>query len=851
MEVIRFDQEEDAVRMFLELPSMLYSKQEIMQNKSDEEKLLRGTHYLNRYVALSKFLVTDKGRPLARCVVTEYHGDPIASFGFFECIEDFSVFRLLMNAVERHVTELQYTGLEGPLDVSLWIRYRFKSNLFDLPPYTGEPYNKPYYPEFFQKAGYQIKERYVSNRYRTLPRKDFELPAYQKRWETFTAKGYEIRSPKKEEWDLRIGEVYDMIAVLYRNFLTYHEITREEFIADYNSYRQIVDFDLIKIAYYKGKAIGFFMGIPNYGNLASLPRTPGSLLRFFRLKIRPKEYVLLYMGVMPEHRGIGMALTHSIMAELAKKQVPSIGALIRQGNPNYDYAKEYMTGRYEYVYLDKKFTIQEYLRRALEKWEKDDYIWERISDGWKSRTFGDFVRDVRKCAHWLLESGFCGRSIGIYGGNSYWWMVLDVSVMGHVGISFPIDAQYRLEELRNILSASELSLLVYSDDKEDIVRIIKTEFPQIRFCTMDSLSEQFTGCSETDDFTDIDPQKTVKVLYTSGTSARPKGVMLSQANMFSNWRTLYDRTPMTHEDSIYLVLPLNHVYAGVAAFLYTLVSGMRIYLGSFAPDVCLADFKALSPSVFICVPLLADRLWTLAAGAESGSGTVPGLGTETESGTGSMDIPNAFGGRMKYFYCGGTAIDPQLKKNYIAAGIPFIEAYGLSETSSVVALDVVGNYRDGSAGIVMENLEAFIHDPDENGVGELYIRSGSVMNGYYKMPKETEAVLDSDGFFHTGDLASLDEDRRLFLTGRKRPMLLTSNGKNVYPQEVEDLVCRHPLIHRATLYVDQDRLYLKVWYTGDESLVRRWLLEAREQLPKYMHYQEFECILDTLGGRIK
>lgn len=827
MEVIRFESEEACIKMFLDLPAQIYTSKELMQNRGDEEKLLRGVHFLNRYVTLGKFLVTDGGRALARCMVTEYVGDQAAYFGFFECVEDESVFRLLMDHVERYVAEMNYTSLEGPLDVSLWIRYRFKTNLFELPPYTGEPYNKPYYPDFFRNAGYTVKEEYVSNRYRALPSRDFELPLYKKRWETLAAAGYEIRSPRKEEWDQGISDIYDMIALLYRNFLTYHEITKEEFIADYDGYRRVVDYDLIKIAYFQGKAVGFFMGVPNYGNLASLPRTPKTIFRFLKIKLRPKEYVLLYMGVMPEHRGVGKALTHSIMAELAKKGVPSIGALIRRGNPNYDYASEYMDGRYEYAYLEKKFTIQDYLARALEKWGPDDYIGEKISGGWKTHTFGEFVRDVRKCAHWMLSSGFGGQNTGIYGQNSYEWMVLDISIMGFAGVAFPIDVQYRAEELRNILSVSQIYTLFYSLEKQDIIDSLRAEFPLVHFVPMEEISGQYAAYTDDACFDPVPPDRVVKVLYTSGTVARPKGVMLTQSNLFSNWRTLYARTPMTHRDSIYLVLPLNHVYAGVAAFLYTLASGMKIYLGSFSPEICLRDFEELKPSVFICVPLLAERLWALSGGKSD------------------------FGGRMAYFYCGGTAIDPKLKHAYIKAGIPFLEAYGLSETSSVVALDVAGEYRDGSAGILLENLEAVIDRPDENGVGELWIRGGSVMKGYYGMPEESAQVLDENGFFHTGDLARIDDGRHLYLAGRKRRLLLTGNGKNVYPQEVEDLVCGHGQVRRASLYVEQDRLYLKVWYTGDVESVRQWLLETREKLPKYMRYQDFECLEDTMGGRLK
>ena len=831
MELIRFDSEEPYLRQFLALPSRLYGKRERMQDRREEEQLLRGTHCLNHYVKLTKFLVTDGRTPLARCVVTEYPGDLTAYFGFFECVEDPEAFRCLMDGVEGYVMDEQYTSLEGPLDVSLWIRYRFKANSFDLPPYTGEPYNKDYYPSFFESRAYAVKERYVSNRYRELPREDFALPAYQKRWETFAAKGYEIRSPELAEWDKAIGEIYDMIAVLYSSFLTYHAISREEFVTRYASYRPAVDCDLIKLAYYEGKAVGFFMGLPNYGNLPSLRKTPGNLLRFFQIKRHPKEYVLLYMGVMPEHRGAGMALTHCIMEELAKKGAPSIGALIRQGNPNYNYADEYLVGRYEYLYLEKKFTIQDYLRRAQSRWAQDDYIAERDGAEWRWRTFGGFAADVRRCAHWLLAQELEGGNIGIYGRNSYGWMVLDVSIMGYAGVSFPIDAQYGESELRNILRAAGLRALFYAADKEAVVRPLREEFPQIVFQSLEDAAAAYAAYGDADDFARVPPERVTKVLYTSGTVAQPKGVMLSQANMFSNWKTLYRRTPMEHSDSIYLVLPLNHVYAGVAAFLYTLISGMRIYLGDFAAEACLRDFQEVHPSVFIGVPLLAERLWELAGR--------------------SADVPAAFGGRFRYFYCGGTAIHPQLKAAYIAAGLPFLEAYGLSETSSVVALDVRGDYREGSTGVLMESVEAVIDQPDADGIGELLIKGGSVMAGYYGMPELTAEVLDDKGYFHTGDLARIDGDRHLYLLGRKRRLLLTDNGKNVYPQEIEELVCRYPQVSRATLYIEEGRLRLKVWYTGDRAAVCAWLERTREELPKYLRYQEYECVEDTEGGRIK
>ncbi|MDD2955634.1 MAG: AMP-binding protein [Oscillospiraceae bacterium] len=831
MKAIRFDREEPYIRQFISLPQRLYSQAEIVQSPKEEEQLLRGTHYLNHYVKLTPFLVLEKGRALARCLVTEYPEDQVCYFGYFECVKDEKVFACLMDAVERFAMDSQYPAIEGPLDVSLWIRYRFKANLFDQPPYLGEPYNKDYYLPFFAGRGYAVKERYVSNRYRALPKEGFALPAYRERWEKFAAMGYEIRSPRPEEWDRCVGEIYDMIAVLYRGFLTYHAITREEFAAAYSSYRGLVDYDIIKLAYYHGEAVGFFMGAPDYGNLASRRKTPGTVLRFLRTKKKPERYVLLYMGVMPEHRGAGMALTHCIMEELAQKGTPSIGSLIRSGNPNYDYAAEYMDGRYEYEYLERRFTIADYLRRGEELWGDGEYIAEKTASGWNWHGFAGFAADARRCARWLRERGFGGKKIALYGKNCYGWMVLDIAVMGYAGVCFPVDAQYREREVRNILSASGVSLMLYGREQAEIVDALRGDFPEVSFLSMEQAAEEYASYSGEDGLAAAPPEQTAKVLYTSGTSAVPKGVMLSQANLFANWKALYRRTPMARGDSIYLVLPLNHVYAGVAAFLYTIVSGMKIYLGTPQPGPCMEDFAALHPSVFIGVPLLAEKMWEIAQA--------------------TGDPAGAFGGKLSYFYCGGTAIRPELKKAYIEAGIPFLEAYGLTETSSVVALDRIGDYREGSAGVLMESVEAVIDSPDENGVGELLVRGKSRMAGYYGLPEVNRRVLDEKGFFHTGDLARIDESRHLYLMGRRRQLLLTSNGKNVYPQEVEERACLCPQVNRATLYEENDRLHLKVWYAGERQPVEEFLERLREELPKYMRYETFECVEDVDGGRLK
>lgn len=356
MNYVIFTDDKECNRLFLDFPATLYGPQEIMQNIKEETALLEGAHFLNRYVTLTKFLVMENEQVLARCVLTEYPEEDTAYVGFFECVQNEAAAILILNAAEKYAQEKGYRRIVGPLDVSIWIRYRFKTNLFDRRPYCGEPCNKPYYPEYFHRHGYSVLMQYVSNCYQKLPKEGYALNKYQARYEEFLQKGYQFISPKARDWERCVREVHQLVSRLYAGFQCYHAVTEDEFVSYLSSYKHIVDYSLIKLAYYEGKAVGFFMGIPNYHNLSGRKLGIRALSEVMIKRRHAPEYVLLYMGVEPEHQGLGKALTHSIMSELAKKGAASIGSLIQDQNPNYNYAEEYMGERYQYELLEKRLS---------------------------------------------------------------------------------------------------------------------------------------------------------------------------------------------------------------------------------------------------------------------------------------------------------------------------------------------------------------------------------------------------------------------------------------------------------------------------------------------------------------
>ena len=345
-------QEENYIRKFLELPRRLYTKKEIMQQPDEERSILKGTHVLSHYFTVFPILVLNEyDIPVSRGVLTVYHGDQEAYLGFFESENNMEAVSLLFEKAEKIAREQNCTKMTGPIDASFWIRYRFKINHFDHS-YTGEPYNKDYYAALWQKTGYEISYRYYSNHYRKVEN-SHQNTLFSDRLTQKLKEGYRIESPSRAAFDRTLIEVYELLIELYQNFPAYKRISREEFVSLYSYLKILVRYSMVKMAYYQDKAVGFFVSIPDYGNTVYGKLTLLDYLRIFKTHYKPKSYVMLYMGIDASHHGLGKAMAEAIKKELQISGVPSVGALIRQGNVNKDYFHELIDFEYEYVLLSK------------------------------------------------------------------------------------------------------------------------------------------------------------------------------------------------------------------------------------------------------------------------------------------------------------------------------------------------------------------------------------------------------------------------------------------------------------------------------------------------------------------
>ena len=352
MKCIKFDKETNYINDFIKITKKIYDKNDNMEDESTIKSILLAKHPLSKYFKLDKFLIYDDTDVVGRFIITRYPDDKETCYiGFFECINDKKTAKFLFDEAYKFAKENKFKYILGPVDASFWIKYRLKINKFERP-YTGEPYNKDYYLDLFKSNKYTVKEHYVSNRFETVD-ESYKNPKFKEHFDEFINLGYEIVKPKDKDFDKCMEEVYYLITDLYSDFPVFKDVKKEDFLEVFKSFKKIINMDMVRMAYFKGEPVGFYISVPNYNNLV-YHLNAVNIAKILKLRKKPKDYVMLYMGVAKGHTGLGKALVYSIMLELMESGLPSIGALARDGKINAKYAEDKIDSQYEYVLLERK-----------------------------------------------------------------------------------------------------------------------------------------------------------------------------------------------------------------------------------------------------------------------------------------------------------------------------------------------------------------------------------------------------------------------------------------------------------------------------------------------------------------
>jgi len=383
----------------------------------------------------------------------------------------------------------------------------------------------------------------------------------------------------------------------------------------------------------------------------------------------------------------------------------------------------------------------------------------------------------------------------------------------------PLDIQYSAQQIKQLISHSDSKILIVT---EKIYPKLKEDLKDIEMFVVDSKSFQEklrTRGPENKLDINIDENSLAVLFYTSGTSDLPKGVMLTHANLLSNVRSIEQLHIITRDDRVVSILPLHHAYALTTTLITPLLLGARII---FPPGIASVDLltcmRETQSTVFVGVPQIyalmhrsiREKLKLISFPKKIVLFCLENIFYAIRrkfkfnlSKALFKDMHKAFGPTLRFMVSGGARLDPDIAKNFLKWGFTILEGYGLTETSPVVSFNPPDRIKIGSVGKSMPNVEIKIIEPNENGVGEVAVKGPNVMAGYYHMERETEEAI-KDRWFFTGDLGYLDKDRYLFLTGRKKELIILSNGKNIHPDEIEKYYGQNPFIKEIGVLAVKD-----------------------------------------------
>ncbi|MGA9040582.1 MAG: AMP-binding protein [Terriglobales bacterium] len=458
-------------------------------------------------------------------------------------------------------------------------------------------------------------------------------------------------------------------------------------------------------------------------------------------------------------------------------------------------------------------TFYDRFRECAEHWPGNVALEIQRRDRMESYTYAEVLQMAESIGHWLTESKFPqGTRIAILADNHPRWVAAYLGIIAAGCTTVPLDTALHPDQVAKLLKDSGSSL-IFCDTKHlpiarDAVKeigagIVLTDEAGDRAQVINDLDRIFAAGHGGFSPLPVTSDDLACLIYTSGTTADPKGVMLTHANILGEVEAVFAWVDIGPTDAVLGVLPLFHVLSQMANLLLPLVKGARVvYLETLNTTELLRALKEREITAFAVVPqffyLIHDRIFKeVAKRGKLARWVVRAMISATRFArqfgwnTGKLffgKVHNTFGPRMRYLVTGGSRFDPQIGRDFYALGIDVLQAYGLTETSAAAFATSPHDNVIGSVGKPLPGVEARIADPQpqENGpdIGEIAIRGAIVMKGYWNRPDATEAVL-KDGWFYTGDLGRFDEAGNLFITGRKKEVIVLSNGKNIYPEEIE------------------------------------------------------------------
>ena len=529
-----------------------------------------------------------------------------------------------------------------------------------------------------------------------------------------------------------------------------------------------------------------------------------------------------------------------------------------------------------------------------------DYIEQSIIKNWDKDALTDYkgitlqYKDVaRKIAkfHIVLESAGIqpGDKIAVCGRNSAHWAVTFLATITYGAVIVPILHEFKADNIHNIVNHSEAKLLFVGDQawenlNEDAMPLLEGIALLTDFSPLVSRNEKLTYAFEHRNaiygrqypknfrpehicYRKDHPEELAIINYTSGTTGYSKGVMLPYRSLWSNVAYCFEMLPVKPGDHIVSMLPMGHVFGMVYDFLYGFSAGAHIYFLTRmpSPKIISQSFSEIKPRVISCVPLIVEKIIKkdILPKVDSKIGKlllkVPIVNDKIKSlaRQAAMEI---FGGNFDEIIIGGAPFNAEVEAFLKKIGFPYTIAYGMTECGPIICSSRWETLKLASCGKATSRMEVRIDSPDpETHAGEIVCRGMNMMLGYYKNPEATAQIIDANGWLHTGDLGTLDEEGYVTVRGRSKNLLLTSSGQNIYPEEIESKLNNMPYVAESLIVLQHEKLVALIYPDFDDAfahglqqtdiqkVMEQNRIELNQQLPNYsqiskikIHFEEFE-----------
>lgn len=481
-------------------------------------------------------------------------------------------------------------------------------------------------------------------------------------------------------------------------------------------------------------------------------------------------------------------------------------------------------------------TIKEVFLRSIKEYADLPFILEKFKpkEAFTEITFKKFGEDVNSLGTGLVEKyNLKDSRIIIIGENTYHWYVSYMAMLCGVGIAVPVDKELPENEIENVIRRSKASAVIYSTKKKEVIKKIEDNLPEVKYFIQMNSSESLNGRDvgldaiikqgkelidsgdKTFEEIQIDPEEFKVLIFTSGTTSNSKGVMICNRNLAENINAVSAYVKLTPEDRLMSILPLHHTYESTIGFLLPMATGTSIAVCQGLKYI-VPNLQETNPTALLTVPLLVENLYkkinaNIKKSKKDGmvnsmihvTNALKSIGVDIKRKV-FNEIYQNLGGKIRIIVSAAAPIEAKIGKWVEDIGITFLQGYGLTETAPIAALTPDFNTKVGSAGKAVVCAQIKIDNPNEKGEGEVLIKSSTLMLGYYEDKEATDEAI-VDGWFHSGDVGYLDEDGYLYITGRSKNVIVTQNGKNIYPEEIELMLAKIPEINECMVYGKEEK----------------------------------------------